>query len=60
MIGGSDIIVICDESLFGKRKYNRVLAKKPIWVVGFVERTNSHNIIFYTVKKSDKKTLTTL
>ncbi|KAM0679442.1 hypothetical protein COBT_004182, partial [Conglomerata obtusa] len=44
ILGGRNVIVECDESLFGKRKYNRGRMRKPIWVVGFVERTNARKI----------------
>ncbi|KAM0675238.1 hypothetical protein COBT_004285, partial [Conglomerata obtusa] len=57
---GDDVIVECDESLFGKRKYNRGRTRKPIWVVGFVERTIDRKIILCTVKKRNKKTLNNL
>lgn len=60
MIGGENVIVECDESLFGKRKYNRGRMRKPIWVVGFVERTNARKIVLCTVKKRNKKTLSNI
>ncbi|KAM0686424.1 hypothetical protein COBT_002353, partial [Conglomerata obtusa] len=59
-VGGRDIIVECDESLFGKGKYNRGRIRKSIWVVGFVERTPSKKIILCTVKKRNKKTMLNL
>ncbi len=38
-IGGDNIIVECEKSLFGRRKYNRKRQRKNTWIVGFVERT---------------------
>ncbi|KAM0687634.1 hypothetical protein COBT_001120 [Conglomerata obtusa] len=55
IIGGQDIVVECDESLFGKKKYNRGRNRNPIWVVSFVERTPARKIILCTVKKRNKK-----
>ncbi|KAM0673920.1 hypothetical protein GVAV_002438 [Gurleya vavrai] len=46
MLGGNNIIVECDESLFGKRKYNRGRLRKQTWVVGFVEKTDERKVFF--------------
>ncbi|KAM0673766.1 hypothetical protein GVAV_002854 [Gurleya vavrai] len=53
MLGGNNIIVECDESLFGKRKYNRGRLRKQTWVVGFVEKQMKERF-FCTVKKEIK------
>ncbi|KAM0688523.1 hypothetical protein COBT_000206 [Conglomerata obtusa] len=55
ILGGRNVLVECDESLFGKRKYKRMLMRKPIWAVGFFERTNARKIGMCTVKKKIKK-----
>ncbi|KAM0673682.1 hypothetical protein GVAV_002770 [Gurleya vavrai] len=50
MLGGNDIVVECDESLFGKRKYNRGRLRKQTWVLGFVEKTEGR-VFLYCKKK---------
>ncbi|KAM0673519.1 hypothetical protein GVAV_001749 [Gurleya vavrai] len=50
MLGGNDIVVECDESLFGKRKYNRGRLRKQTWVLGFVLKTIERRI-FLSCKK---------
>lgn len=57
VIGGDNVTVEVDESLFGKRKYNRGRAVKGVWVLGLVERTPARRIILSILKKRDKKTL---
>ncbi|EFX68062.1 hypothetical protein DAPPUDRAFT_260665 [Daphnia pulex] len=37
-IGGPGSVVEIDESMFGKRKYNRGKKRKGVWVFGGVER----------------------
>ncbi|KAM0686421.1 hypothetical protein COBT_002354 [Conglomerata obtusa] len=51
LLGGDEIIVEMDESLFGKRKYNRGRIKKQSWVVGIIERTEYRRIQLCVVKK---------
>ncbi|CAG8779942.1 12169_t:CDS:1, partial [Ambispora leptoticha] len=43
-IGGLDIIVEIDESLFGRVKYHRGKPVKGVWVIGGVERTHDRRI----------------
>ncbi|KAM0686242.1 hypothetical protein COBT_002537 [Conglomerata obtusa] len=39
ILGGNDVIVEGDKSLFGRRKYNLGRQRNQTWVVGFVEKT---------------------
>lgn len=55
-IGGKGKHVEIDESVFGKRKYNKGRFKDGQWVVGGIER-ESGVCFFETVEKRDNKTL---
>ncbi|KAI9095099.1 hypothetical protein DFS34DRAFT_567202, partial [Phlyctochytrium arcticum] len=50
-------VVEIDESMFGKRNYNRGKIVKDQWIVGGIER-GSHKMFFVPVVKRDTKTLT--
>lgn len=56
-IGGEGKFVEIDESVFGKRKYNRGKFVEGQWVIGGVER-GSLSCFFEPIKKRDNKTLT--
>lgn len=56
-IGGRGIIVEVDESLIGRRKYNRGREVRGVWIFGLVERTPARRVIMVKVKKRDKTTL---
>ncbi|KAM0674353.1 hypothetical protein GVAV_001966 [Gurleya vavrai] len=60
MLDGNDVIVEMDESLFGKRKYNRGRRRDSIWVLGPVERTQARKIKLCIVKNRIKFYQTTL
>ena len=57
-LGGNNIIVQIDESLFGRAKYNRGknLKKKPLWVFGIVDCHNSR-VFMKIVKDRSESTL---
>jgi transposase-like protein len=57
MIGGRDIIVEVDESLFGKRKYNRGRIVNGVWVFGGIERTNEKRCFMKVVENRSAETL---
>ncbi|KAM0685142.1 hypothetical protein COBT_003649 [Conglomerata obtusa] len=57
MLGGNDIIVEGDESLFGRRTYNRGRQRNQTWVIGFVEKTVAQKVFFCTIKKRNKKSI---
>ena len=56
-IGGEGIIVECDESKFGKRKYHRGHRVEGVWVFGLVERTLERRLVVKVVEKRDAATL---
>ena len=56
-IGGVGIIVECDESKFGKRKYHRGHRVEGVWVFGLVERTPERKLVVRVVEKRDAETL---
>ena len=56
-IGGKDVIVECDESKFGKRKFNRGHKVDGVWVFGMVERTDERKLVLKIVEKRDAATL---
>ncbi|GFW37927.1 putative transposase-like protein [Trichonephila clavipes] len=55
MLGGPDVIVEIDESMLGKRKYNRGKRVKGTWMFGGIER--SMNKFFHVVQDGSKSTL---
>jgi len=56
-IGGENVIVECDESKFGKRKYHRGHRVEGVWVFGLVERTPERRLVVRIVEKRDAATL---
>ena len=56
-IGGKDIIVEIDESLFGRTKYHRGKPVQGQWVIGGVERTPERKIFVKTIDKRNESTL---
>ena len=56
MLGGFGIIVEIDESMFGKRKYNRGSRRDGVWVFGMVER-GTNRCFLIPVENRTKKTL---
>ncbi|GFU89687.1 putative transposase-like protein [Trichonephila clavipes] len=56
MLGGPDVIVEIDESMFGKRKYNRGKRVKGTWVFGGIERSTNKGF-FHVVQDRSKDTL---
>ncbi|GFW08984.1 putative isxo2-like transposase domain protein [Trichonephila clavipes] len=69
MLGGLDVIVEIDESMFGKRKYNRGKRVKGTWVFGGIESHQNKGLLqvppilhlnqcfFHVVKDRSKDTL---
>ena len=55
---GDRIIVEIDESKFGKRKNHHSQRVEGVWVLGGVERTNSHKTFLAVVPRRDAQTLT--
>ncbi|XP_046647673.1 uncharacterized protein LOC124337679 [Daphnia pulicaria] len=55
-IGGPGSVVEIDESMFGKRKYNRGKMRKGVWVFGGVER-GSNRCFLVPVKNRKASTL---
>lgn len=56
-IGGENVIVEIDESLFGKRKNHKGRIVEGVWVLGLVERTQARKIVLIKIAKRDKLTL---
>ena len=56
MLGGWGIIVEIDESMFGKRKYNRGRRRDGVWVFGMVER-GTNRCFLIPVENRTKDTL---
>ncbi|GFX75918.1 putative transposase-like protein [Trichonephila clavipes] len=56
MLGGTDVIVEIDESMFGKRKYNRGKRVKGTWVFGGIERS-TNKCFLHVVQDRSKDTL---
>ncbi|GFV62600.1 DDE_Tnp_IS1595 domain-containing protein [Trichonephila clavipes] len=59
MLGGPDVIVEIDESMFCKRKYNRGIRVKETWVFGGIERS-TNKCFFHVVQDRSKYTLLAL
>lgn len=57
-IGGVDCTVECDESKFGKRKFNRGHPVEGVWVLGYVKIGEVKQVRLIQVEKRDKITLT--
>ncbi|GFW58268.1 DDE_Tnp_IS1595 domain-containing protein [Trichonephila clavipes] len=55
MHGGPDVIVEIDESMFGKRKYNRGKQVNGTWVFGRIERS-SNTCFFHVIQDKSKDT----
>lgn len=56
LLGGFGIIVEIDESMFGKRKYDRGSRRDGVWVFGMVER-GTNRCLLIPVENRTKKTL---
>lgn len=54
-IGGPNIVIECDESAYGKSKYNRNRYRWTIQVFEMVERTPERRIVLKMVPQRDKK-----
>ncbi|GFV05119.1 putative isxo2-like transposase domain protein [Trichonephila clavipes] len=55
MLGSLEVITGIDESMFGKRKYNRSKRVNGTWVFGGIERS-SNKCFFHVVQDRSKDT----
>lgn len=57
-LGGPNVTIECDESKFGKRKFNRGHPVEGVWVLGYVTTGDDKKVRLIQIEKRDKISLT--